>query len=147
MIQPMHPARSEVATADAVARVRQVLAGEERVLAAWLFGSRARGGERPGSDVDVAILLDGADEATRQRIRADVVAAVPVADLVVLNDAPIALAYRVLRDGQVLLARDEAARARFWVRTVDRYLDMAPARRMLADGLRHRLEEGRFGRP
>jgi hypothetical protein len=30
---------------------------------------------------------------------------------------------------------------------VDRYLDMEPFRRVQADGLRHRIEEGRFGRP
>lgn len=46
------------------------------------------------------------------------------ADVLVLNDAPVALAYRVLRDGRRLIVNDEVARVAHWVRTVDRYLDM-----------------------
>jgi hypothetical protein len=52
----------------------------------------------------------------------------------------------VIRDGRVLCSRDERARIRHWVSTVDRYLDMEPFRRALAQGERHRIEEGRFGR-
>ncbi len=69
------------------------------------------------------------------------------ADVVVLNDAPGALAYRALRDGRRLVVSDEVARVRHWIRTVDRYLDMAPMRRTRENGLRHRLQERRFGRP
>ena len=53
----------------------------------------------------------------------------------------------VLRDGVLLLSRDDRARVRYVVRTVDGYCDMAPMRRMYAEGTRHRLAEGRFGRP
>ena len=49
--------------------------------------------------------------------------------------------------GVVLVNRDDHARVRHCVRTVDRYLDSEPLRRVLADGLRKRLEEDRFGRP
>ena len=69
------------------------------------------------------------------------------ADVVLLNQAPVALGYRVLRDGHLLLSRDDRARVRFYVRTVDRYPDMAPMRRTLKAGMRHRMAEGRFGRP
>ena len=121
------------------------LSREPDVLVAYLYGSHARGTAGPGSDVDVAVLLDeGADRAQRRlELQASLGEAV---DLVVLNDAPVALAYRVLRDGVVLTSRDEQARIEHWVRTVDRYLDTVPMRRVLDAGLRHRLEEGRFGR-
>ena len=33
---------------------------EPGVQAVWIFGSRARGDERPDSDVDVAVLAEGA---------------------------------------------------------------------------------------
>ncbi len=59
----------------------------------------------------------------------------------------MALAYRVLREGRVLLCRDEEARIEHWVRTVVRYLDMEPFFRTLEEGVRHRILEGRFGRP
>lgn len=126
------------------------LASEPDVVVAYLFGSHARGTAGALSDVDVAVLLVEGWAPQRQLELIDAVADVvgsAHADVVVLNDAPVALAYRVLRDGRPLVVNDDRARVRHWVRTVDRYLDMAPLRRTLEDGLRHRLEEGRFGRP
>jgi predicted nucleotidyltransferase len=130
-------------------RLRPVVASDPGVLAAWLFGSTARGTSGPLSDVDVAVLPVGDDPDLRLRLAAAVAAAVAPrrADVVFLDEAPVALAYRVLRGGRVLSSRDDDARVEFWVRTVDRWLDMAPARRILADGLRARLREGSFGRP
>ena len=130
---------------DVVAELRARLAGETDVVVAYLFGSRARGTARPDSDFDVAVLFSENPDYRRQfELAADLG---PNIDLVVLNDAPVSLAYRVLRDGIVLVNRDEYTRIDHQVRTIDRYLDMAPMRRTLAAGLRHRIEEGRFGRP
>jgi hypothetical protein len=67
-------------------------------------------------------------------------------DVVVLNTAPVVLGYRVLRDGLLLLSRDDRARVEHWVRTVDRYIDMEPFRKTLSEGTRHRIVEGRIGR-
>ncbi|MGH3666223.1 MAG: type VII toxin-antitoxin system MntA family adenylyltransferase antitoxin [Egibacteraceae bacterium] len=121
------------------------LAGEPDVIVAYLFGSQARGTARPGSDVDVAVLL--AERADGHQRQLELMAALGGrADVVVLNDAPVALAHRVLRDGVVLVCRDDRVRVSHWARTVDRYLDTAPLRRMVDAGLRHRLREGRFGR-
>lgn len=134
---------------DAVERLRSALSADPTVLVAYLFGSFGRGSPGPLSDVDVAVLFGGGgDEEGRMRLFADLASAAAPrrVDVVVLNDAPVALAYRVIRDGRIMVSRDEDARSAFWVRTVDRYLDMAPARRMLAEGLRHRLRERRFGR-
>lgn len=131
-------------------RLRDCLAREPDVLVAYLFGSRARETPQALSDVDVAVLLDGDVTPDRRLQLIDTLsraAAPDTADVVVLNDAPVALAYRVVRDGQLLVDRDPRARVRHWAGTVDRYLDMAPMRQQLAEGLRHRLEEGRFGRP
>jgi predicted nucleotidyltransferase len=125
------------------------LAGEADVLVAYLFGSQARGTPTALSDVDVAVLLAPGWSFDRHLELIDVIGEVvsPArADVVVLNNAPVALGYRVLKDGQRLVVNDEGARVRHWVETVDRYLDMAPLRRTLDRGLRHRLEEGRFGR-
>jgi predicted nucleotidyltransferase len=135
-------------TQDLTERLRCLLAGAPGVLVAYLYGSHARGRAGPLSDVDVAVLLDSDDEERRLELTAAIAhAVVPArADVVVLNDAPLALSYRVVRDGTVLVSRDDSARVEHWVRTVDRYLDMAPARRLLAAGTRNRLREGRFGR-
>lgn len=129
-----------------VADLAERLAAQPDVVVAYLFGSRARGTARPGSDVDVAVLLDDAADPHARQL--DLAAALGGdADVVVLNDAPVALAYRVLRDGVLLVCRSERARVHHHARTVGRYLDTAPLRRALEAGQRRRLEEARFGRP
>lgn len=142
--------RTRLPHSDLLERLARRLQREPDVLAAYLFGSAARGTAGPLSDLDIAVLLsDGADTAGRQL---DLIAGIgetarsESVDVVILNDAPVMLAYRVLRDGRLIFCRDETARTAHWARTVDRYLDMEPLRRTMAEGLRHRLEEGRFGR-
>jgi predicted nucleotidyltransferase len=101
------------------------------VLAAWVFGSVARGEAGPASDVDVAILLARTPEPALAAQRLDVAAALerrigrPV-DLVILNAAPVDLVHRVLRDGALVLERDRAARIRFEVHARNRYFDLLP---------------------
>lgn len=145
---------------ELAARLRERLMGETDVAVAYLFGSRAHGDSGPLSDVDVAVLLLGGEAPGRRELelRAVIEGVIatetvgstgggpPRVDLVILNDAPVSVAYRVLAQGTLLLSRDERARVAHWVDTVDRYLDMAPLRATLAEGLGHRLEEGRFGR-
>jgi predicted nucleotidyltransferase len=103
----------------------------EKLAAAWLFGSRARGTERAESDADVGVLfvedpppgLDGLAfhlEADLERLLH-----LPV-QLVVLNRAPVDLAQRVLRDGVLLLDRDHARRIGFEVRTRQEFWDFEP---------------------
>lgn len=132
------------------ARLSEVLQHHPAVLVAYLYGSAARGSQTPLSDVDVAVLLgDGVDPHRTRLELLDSLASIVAparADLVVLNETPVALAYRVLRDGRVVFCRDEAARVRHWATTVDRYIDMAPMRRILDEGTKHRITEGRFGR-
>lgn len=132
-------------------RLRAALGRHPEVLVAYLFGSAARGRSRQGSDVDVAVLLaNGADGlAIRLELLGDLTAAVgtDAVDLVVLNEAPNELAFRVLRDGRLLVCRDERARVRHRVQTILDHLDLEPLRRIVARGLARRLAEGTFGRP
>lgn len=130
------------------ASVRAVLDGTPAVVVAYLFGSRATGRPRADSDVDVAVLLRDTDREALPQLAADLSRALaPLrVDLVDLRTSPDVLAYRVLRAGMLLVSRDDGVRRAHWVGVVDRYLDMAPARRLLAEGTRRRLQEGRFGR-
>lgn len=132
-------------------RLRERLEPELDIQFAYLFGSSARGSDGPLSDVDIAALIaDGSDLHSRHLALIASVAGVAgdrEVGVVILNTAPPALGFRVLRDGVLLFSRDEPTRIEHWVRTVDRYLDMEPFRRTLEEGLKHRQEEGRFGRP
>ncbi|MDQ3353190.1 MAG: nucleotidyltransferase domain-containing protein [Actinomycetota bacterium] len=116
---------SPVGGYELAGRLRECLVERPEVVVAYLFGSWARGTQTALSDIDVAVLLAPVADlrATTMELAADLSGVTGRArlDLVVLNDAPLALAYRVLRDGQLLACRDEVARVRHWAATVDRY--------------------------
>jgi uncharacterized protein len=105
------------------------------IVAAYLFGSRARGTARESSDVDLAVLLRSRPVARLSNVAREFEASVervlrrPV-DVVVLNTAPADLVHRVLRDGMLVLDRDRSARIRFEVQSRNEYFDLAPLRRL-----------------
>ncbi len=111
--------------------MRTVLAGRGDVVAAYLFGSVARGTATPTSDVDVAILLAADPPSTIDGLQLGLEGelerglGLPV-QLVVLNRAPCDLVHRVLRDGVLLVDRDPGARIRFEVDARNRYFDLQP---------------------
>ncbi len=105
------------------------------VVAAWLFGSQARGDARADSDVDVAVLLARSlDSYDSLMLSLDLAAALERyldhdVDVVVMNDAAPDLAHRVLRDGVLALDRDRATRIAFEVHSRNEYFDMVPVLR------------------
>jgi len=100
------------------------------IVSAYLFGSQAKGKLGPLSDVDIAIQLDASvlshqrfqfklhflDKLTK-RLKTDHV------DLVLLEEAPLLLAHRILRDGQLLYCRNQKSRIRNEFRLLTNYLD------------------------
>lgn len=108
----------------------QVLGDDPRIAYGLVFGSVARGHAHPGSDVDVAVgVVRGAElpPPAIGRLISDLErASGKTVDLVLLHDAPPALAYRVFRDGTVLLARDRSALVERQTRAVLDYLDYRP---------------------
>lgn len=124
-----------MATDELVSALRQHLAATgEGIVAAYLFGSHARGAARHASDLDVAVLLRGDPPRTLAELPLDLASeleqntGLPV-DLVVLNDAPADLVHRVLRDGVLLLDRDRSLRLRFEVAMRNRFFDLQPVLR------------------
>lgn len=105
------------------------------VVAVYLYGSRARGTAKQGSDLDLALLLAAPPASTLRSLARDIedvverALRIPV-EAVVLNRAPADLVHRVLRDGILVLDRDRAARLRFEVRARNEYFDLAPLRRL-----------------
>ena len=111
------------------AAVPAALAGEP-VAFALLHGSHAAGTAGPRSDVDVAVhLIEDAHEVDQLELRLRVAGALertlgtgPV-DVVVLDDAPLALAGRVAQHGVVVHDADPVARVRWTSLTLRRYHD------------------------
>ncbi|HEY9420039.1 MAG TPA: nucleotidyltransferase domain-containing protein [Thermoanaerobaculia bacterium] len=131
--------------------LREVLARDERVDCAWLFGSAARGEAGPLSDVDVAVLLSPS-VAPQKRLAVaaalweDLERRCPRVDLVILEEAPPALRHRVFRDGILLVERDERRRVAFESRAIQEYLDFQHLAEIYDRSLIARAAEGRLGR-
>ena len=101
------------------------------VVAAWLFGSFARGDARADSDVDVAVLSRHTPAATFEalplRLEGEIERLLQrTTQVVVMNGAPADLRARVLRDGVLLVDRDPSFRIRFEVRTRNEWFDLQP---------------------
>lgn len=112
-------------------------AEEERIAAAWLFGSVARGTARSDSDVDVGILyredpprtLAGIGQVFNLEQELTEITGLPI-QVVALNRAPVDLIIRVLRDGKLLLGQDSLRRVDFEVRSRNEFWDLEPYLRL-----------------
>lgn len=94
-----------------LAQLRSFFAARPEVRLALLFGSRARGRERAGSDVDVAIAAEPFDALSLVR---DLTAATGLAvDVVDLDRAGHFLLVALLRDGVLLHEGERHAAARW----------------------------------
>ncbi len=123
------------------AAVRATLAQRPGIVAAWAFGSAQAGEQRPGGDVDVAVLFaqpPTLDE--RADLRADLQEATGVdeIDLVTLNGASPVLCFEAV-SGVRLLCREEAKCASFVSLAAREYEDEAA---LAERGLRY-WKEGR----
>lgn len=118
---------------------------QDRVAAAWLFGSRTKGKAHANSDIDIGVLLEPAPrrEELHEVVRGLLQAlagylATEKVQLAILNDAPPALALRVLAEGRTALCRDPVVAHRFRVRTYDLHADFAPAEALFLRATRER---------
>ncbi len=110
------------------------LACESDLVAAWLFGSRARGTARADSDVVVAVFVEaeafGPERAWDLEASLGATLGLPV-QVVIVNRVGADLFRRVLRDGVLLVDRDRARRIRFEVKKRNEYFDMTPIWRQI----------------
>lgn len=102
------------------------------VATAYLHGSRVCGTARPDSDADVAVLLRVGVEPLALLRREDLAARLAPefdgadVDLTVLDEAPLELRARVVREGTVVFRDDEPRRVAFEVDTQSRWFDVEP---------------------
>ena len=106
-------------------------APDGNIVAAYLFGSVARGDDHARSDVDAAVLFrrepSRTFDALPLRLEGEIERLLGRRTQVVcLNLAPVDLCARVLRDGVLLLDQDPALRIGFEVRTRNLWFDLQP---------------------
>ncbi len=118
------------------------------IQAAFLFGSQASGRARADSDIDVGILIDGVSAAvdgpTLRRVIEALAGHVAAdrLDVVILNHAPPALAFQVLKRGKLAFERDRTALHRFRVSTYARHSDFESTERFFRAVTRRRARAG-----
>ena len=125
--------------ADVLAKLPQLverLKDTPSVQALYFFGSLARGELKPLSDLDLALLLDR--DLTKDEIFArhlDVIGLVSDVlgtdefDLLILNRAPLRMAYHVLKEGRLMFFKERRQLADFRERVIKLYLDFARCRK------------------
>ena len=111
------------------------MAGDEDVVALYFFGSAAEGRLEPLSDLDFAVLPPCTlDKRRRLKKHLDLIGDFTdlfrseEVDLVILNDAPLRFAYRILDAGKCLHCSDRKQLIDFLERTTKLYLDFKPLR-------------------
>ena len=128
----MKLAKSRLNAHEAESRVRSFFeTNPDGVIAVYLFGSFARGSERPESDVDIAVLyadppaktFDELPLALEERLESRLGRQVEV---VVLNHASADLIHHVLKDGRLLIDLAPSSRIQFEVRARNEYFDLQP---------------------
>ena len=113
--------------------VRRVIARHHDIILAYLFGSQVQGSIGPMSDIDIAVLLDNADEkhTIHSELRSSIASAADQerVDVVFLNRAAVQLAYAIIVDGELIYERDAYTRVEYEAKIMSLYCDYLPVLR------------------
>jgi hypothetical protein len=131
-------------------KLRACLGEQADVLVAYVFGSRAEGRSREGSDLDVAVLLSTENAQERFERRLDLLSKLPdvcecEVDVVVLNDAPPLLQQEAIKNGRVIIEADRRARVDFEVEVGKINADLGPVRRFYRRALFEEIKKEGLG--
>jgi len=107
----------------------EYFSSKDSVILAYLFGSTVRGDAGRLSDVDIGVLVDESlSKKDRFELELRLMGEIAVLinknkiDLIVLNEAPLLLAYNIIKDG-IILKSSETERVRFETKLLSMYLD------------------------
>ena len=113
-----------------------------------LFGSRATGGSRPDSDLDIALLPARDVPPPRRKLQARLASRLADlapggrVDVVFLDEAPELLRQHILEHGRVIIQRDLSRWNELRIATMREHGDREPYRRLLREAQKRRLTEG-----
>lgn len=115
---------------EIIKKLKKFFENRKEVQFAILFGSLAKGMANALSDIDIAVMITPQFKDTfpygyQATLTADLMQELKRndVDVVILNNAPIALRYQVLRHGKFIYVQDKQAPIQFQIDTVNRYED------------------------
>jgi predicted nucleotidyltransferase len=110
-----------------ISAVRKILAEEQNVVFAYLFGGLARGEVKPLSDIDIAVFLEDVVDTAAFKLdlfdKLTDVLGTGELDLVILNTTPVSLSGRILMDRQILVDKDPFRRHLYESVTLREFFD------------------------
>ena len=107
----------------------EYFSNKDNIILAYLFGSTVRGDTGRLSDVDISILVDEKiSKKDRFDLELKLISEISTLikknkiDLVVLNEAPLLLAYNIIKNG-IILKSSETERVNFETKILSMYMD------------------------
>lgn len=110
-----------------IPEVKRVLAQDDNIVFAYIFGGLAEGKVKPLSDIDISVYLRNTDNLSEYKLRlfdklTDTLGTGEL-DLVILNTAPISITGRILRNKQILVDKEPPVRHAYESLTLRKFFD------------------------
>jgi predicted nucleotidyltransferase len=113
-------------------RLRQSLEHDKDILFAYVYGSVVHDPDVPGGDIDLVVYLKPSEMKEYIKKEAELTAFLislletDEIDLRILNVLPLVLQYRILKEGILVLSRDETERVEFETSVIMRFFELKP---------------------
>ena len=134
-----------------MAKLSEFFSDREDVAFAYLFGSIARNQATPLSDIDIAVYLRKATpdmDLFQERLKLlhqlFALLRTEKVDLILLNNSPIELNYRILKSGRLVSENDPREKKAFYKKTIRDYLDLSPILQYRNRRIRQKMLEGSY---
>jgi len=108
---------------DSLAQAVKELKKYKEIQGIYLFGSVAKGRNKPLSDIDLALVTTPLS-TTR---KAEITLALPEKyDISLFLDLPISIRYKILKEGKIIYNKNNLFLKRAQISTFNQYLDFRP---------------------
>ncbi len=137
---------------NVIKKIQKILAKQPNVIAAYLFGSAARGQTHPKSDVDIGVVLKDEESLSF----GELVSLMAMIDEVVPNfkvdvrpivkrSSPL-FVFNVIKEGKPIYIKSEKEKVKFEVAALKRFYDTQHLRDVYYSYLVKAVKEGTYGR-
>ena len=112
--------KEEIGLIENMEKILTCIKEHPKVVAVYLFGSYAKGEEKPISDIDIAVILkspDKKDEADIGSLYSEKI------DVVLFHRLPLHIQYEVFKYGKELFVKDEDYLLEIKLRVLREYLE------------------------
>ena len=110
-----------------IPEVKRVLAEDDTIVFAYIFGGLAEGKVKPLSDLDIAVYIRDTSDLAEYKInlfgRIAHTIGTSELDLIILNTASISITGRILQKKQILIDKDPTVRHTYESLTLRKFFD------------------------